>query len=235
MIDGATRTQLSKNWNAVTDEVQQATVAAGRPAGSTKIVGVTKYVGAETTLALAEAGCYDLGESRPQLLWQKVDEVAFPPQVQWHLIGHVQRNKLRRSLSLDPIIHSVDSGRLLIAIAEEAAAQQRTATVLVEVNISGEAAKTGLAPEQVETLLTQLPRNGVVVVGLMAMAGWGIEASEARSQFAETRRLRDDLQSRLGVCLPELSMGMSGDFIEAIAAGATMVRIGSRLFEGLPT
>ncbi|GAA5504852.1 YggS family pyridoxal phosphate-dependent enzyme [Novipirellula caenicola] len=240
MMDSDSQTRLAENWRAVQQDVQAAVTAANRPDDSVTIIGVTKYVDAETTLALVNAGCRVLGENRPQVLWKKNEEVAFPDDVQWHLIGHLQRNKLRRSLPFRPMIHSVDSPRLLTAIVEEAAAQQIPTKVLLEVNISGEEAKTGLKPQElrpmIESHLGSSESGEVEIVGLMAMAGWGTDADAARQQFAATRQLRDELQQQTGVALPELSMGMSGDFAAAIAEGATMVRIGSRLFEGfLPT
>ena len=183
--------------------------------------------------ALVEAGCTHLGESRPQSLWQKAESLDAERELQWHLIGHLQTNKVRRLLKYRPLIQSVDSARLLDCIADESISQGLTTSVLLELNISSEASKTGLAPEAAEQLIEQLPRPGIAVLGLMAMAGWGTDSSEARRQFERTRQLRDDWRSRYGVELAELSMGMSGDYREAIAAGATMVRIGSRLFEGV--
>lgn len=149
------------------------------------------------------------------------------------MIGHLQRNKIRRTLRCDPVVHSVDSQRVLEAIADEAVLRDYQADVLLEVNISGDQAKTGFAPEGLGRVLANLPSSGVRVLGLMAMAGWGTDPDDARRQFAKTRQLRDELASVTGCELPELSMGMSGDFVAAIAEGATMVRIGSRLFEGV--
>jgi len=232
MIEWAKKTRLLQNWQSVKSEVAAAAVSANRDPSAVQIIGVSKYVDAEATLALFEAGCHQLGENRPQLLWKKNEEIAFPNDVKWHLIGHLQRNKLRRSLPLEPMIHSIDSPRLLTAIADEAVLQNRVIKALIEVNISGDETKTGLSPEQVHRLLLDRPKQGVQMIGMMAMAGWGTEREEARTQFAMTRQLRDDLQSKLGIPLPELSMGMSSDFAQAIAEGATMVRIGSRLFEG---
>ncbi|WP_372721927.1 YggS family pyridoxal phosphate-dependent enzyme [Novipirellula sp.] len=237
MIDPSSQARLAENWQAVQHDVDAATMAVDRPAGSVTIIGVTKYVDAEMTLGLVNAGCRVLGENRPQVLWKKNEEVVFPDDVQWHLIGHLQRNKLRRSLPFHPMIHSVDSPRLLAAIVEEATAQQIPTQVLLEVNISGEEAKTGLKPKElrpmIESHLGSNDTNAVEIVGLMAMAGWGTDADAARQQFAATRELREQLTQQTGATLPELSMGMSGDFAAAIAEGATMVRIGSRLFEGL--
>jgi hypothetical protein len=185
------------------------------------------------TQALIDVGCRDLGESRPQSLWQKAEQIGRAAMINWHLIGHLQTNKVRRLLRQRPVIHSIDSPHLIQCVADESIAQGLTTSVLLEVNISGDAAKTGLTPDSAEQLLDQLPVAGVNVVGLMAMAGWGTDPNKARQQFERTRELRDRWQQRFGIALPELSMGMSGDFAEAIAAGSTMVRIGSRLFEGI--
>ncbi len=232
MTDSATADRIRENWHCVQDDVQQAARAHSRPADAVQIVGVSKYVDTATTAMLIDAGCHCLGESRPQVLWQKAEQLM-DQEVAWHLIGHLQRNKVRRLLKCGPCIESVDSQRLLQAIADESLAQGRVTRVLLEVNISGDEAKTGLLPAELPGLLESLPSQGVQLDGLMAMAGWGTAPAEARKQFAETRLLRDRLTDQTGVPLPHLSMGMSGDFREAIAEGATIVRIGSRLFEGV--
>lgn len=214
-------------------EVQEAARHAGRAPDSVQVIGVSKYVDAKMTAALVSAGCDNLGESRPQSLWQKAEEFGEAVDVRWHMIGHLQRNKVRRLLRHRPLVHSIDSERILRSIAEEAASQSQSIDVLLEVNISGDQAKTGLDPRAVVELMRVLPEQGVKVRGLMAMAGWGTDRSDARHQFEQTRELRDRVEQATGCSLPELSMGMSGDFREAIEAGATMVRIGSRLFEGV--
>ena len=187
-------------------------------------------------LELAAAGCTDLGESRPQELWHKAGELASASgahAIRWHLVGHLQRNKIRRTLPLVSLIHSVDSLRLLEAI--DAEWQTLTASsnkppkpvrILLEVNTSGEAAKHGLAPDEVEPLLaaaTRFPR--VEICGLMTMAALEGGPAVAARNFATLRQLADRLR------LKERSMGMSGDFEAAIAEGATIVRIGSALWE----
>ncbi len=231
--------RIADNWQAVLDDVQQAARAAGRDRADIQIVGVTKYVGVEATAALLAAGCHQLGESRPQQLWQKAEAAELGASVHWHLIGHLQTNKVRRTLQYRPTIHSVDSSRLLRAIDTEAAARQIEVPVLLEVNVSGDASKTGLPADVLEPMLAEHRRGresgaaGAQLRGLMAMAGWGSSAPEARRQFAQLRQLRDHLQRQTGIAFPELSMGMSGDFVEAIAEGATLVRIGSRLFAGV--
>jgi pyridoxal phosphate enzyme (YggS family) len=231
-MDETKRQRLQTNWQQVNDEVQRAIDRAGRDPASVKIVGVSKYVDAELTQALVDVGCHDLGESRPQSLWEKSASVSHP-DIRWHLIGHLQRNKIRRTLPSVSLIHSVDSPRLLDALAKEAESQHRVVDALLELNISGDASKTGLLPDQLSPLLAALPITGVRIRGLMAMSGWGTDPGGARQQFAAARCYRDQLQEKFGQPLPELSMGMSGDFAAAIAEGATIVRIGSRLFEGV--
>ena len=233
MIDAEKRERLRHNWQRVVEQVHRAAAASGRSPEAVRIVGVAKYVDADTTAALYQAGCHDLGESRPQVLWQKADSGSIPSEARWHLVGHLQRNKIRRTLRLGPMIHSIDSQRLLEAVAEEAQRQELEVEALLDVNISGESAKTGMEAEELPQVLQRLPAAGVRVVGLMAMAGWNVPAAEARQQFADVRTLRDRLTQQTGCALPELSMGMSGDFAEAIAEGATIVRIGSRLFDGV--
>jgi pyridoxal phosphate enzyme (YggS family) len=234
MIDLHQRERLQHNWQLVRQEVEAAAAEHGREADEITIVAVSKYVDADTTLALIEAGCSDLGESRPQSLWEKAESLqSHPGDVRWHLIGHLQRNKVRRTLRHQPVIHSIDSERLLATVADEAVAQNQNSTVFLEVNISGDAAKTGFDPEHLPGVLERVPSAGVRVVGLMAMAGRGTSSDKARRQFEQLRELRDRLASGSAQPLAELSMGMSNDFREAIAAGATVVRIGSRLFEGV--
>lgn len=236
-MDAELQARLAENWHAVESAVADAAIAARRDPSSVTIIGVTKYVDADVTAGLVAAGCKNLGENRPQVLWQKaesglIDGAADAP-VQWHVIGHLQRNKLRRTMRHRPMIHSVDSDRLLAAISDQASEAGFTADVLLEINIGDEDAKTGLSRTDLESLLGDLPRPSVNVVGIMAMASLGSDSSQARRQFAETRALRDELQTKFGIALPHLSMGMSGDFVEAIAEGATMVRIGSRLYDGV--
>jgi pyridoxal phosphate enzyme (YggS family) len=233
------------NFRRVQQRVAAAAESVGRRRDEITIVGITKYVSAREAAELAAAGCTELGESRPQELWKKALDLkragASPPpalpSIRWHLVGHLQRNKVARTLPLVSLIHSVDSQRLLAAIYEARKAQDDSGPpvdVLLEVNTSGEAAKHGLAPNEVEPLLAiaeKCPR--VAIRGLMTMATLeGGEAAAARN-FASLRELRDRLKrnSRPGGNLDELSMGMSGDFEVAIKEGATIVRIGSLLWE----
>jgi pyridoxal phosphate enzyme (YggS family) len=241
---------IADNLQRVRERIARAAESAGRRAEEITLVGVTKYVGPAAAADLVAAGCRDLGESRPQELWNKFDALAPVAaslrdayvgdtglqELRWHLIGHLQRSKVRRTLPLVTLIHSIDSERLLGAIDEARAAEDVTSPInmLLEINTSGESAKHGLAPDEVEPVLAAAPQYPRVAIrGLMTMAAVeGGEAVAARN-FAALRELHDRLKPLAPPCvhLDELSMGMSGDFETAIREGATIVRIGSLLWE----
>jgi hypothetical protein len=229
-----------QNLAGVRDRVAEACRSAGREPGDVRLIGVTKYVSTASTRMLLEAGCLDLAESRPQSLWAKAEALADDALApRWHLIGHLQRNKIRRTLPLVSLLHSLDSLRLLEAIEVEAAASGRVCEALVEVNLAGDPGRTGVMEADVAAVLEAATRaRDVRVLGLMGMAAVpdGQDSGvAARRQFARLRELRDELAGRLPTAtgLRELSMGMSGDFVEAILEGSTLVRIGSALWEGV--
>lgn len=217
-----------------------AAARSSRPPESVKLVAVTKYIEVSVIRELVAADCRDLGESRPQELWAKAAELS-DPSITWHLIGHLQRNKIDRTLPLVSLIHSADSLRLITAIDQAATVLDRVIPVLLEVNISGDRTKHGFTPDEMESRLVDIVGfDRVQVRGLMAMAGREGDPDSARRDFVRLRELRDQLRRKLpdGMSLDELSMGMSGDFEAAVEEGATIVRIGSALFEGvgnLPT
>jgi pyridoxal phosphate enzyme (YggS family) len=213
-------------------------VGAGRRgprADEITLVAVTKYVGEPAIRALVEAGCQVLGESRPQQLWDRAKQLADLP-IEWHLVGHLQRNKVRRTV---PVIHWLDSADSLALIAEvdrRAAELGRPIPMLLEVNVSGEAAKHGFEPAALGPCLDALAQfRHVEIRGLMCMASLEGGLDAARRDFAALRQLRDRLRANCPemIRLDELSMGMSGDFEVAIEEGATIVRVGSALFEGV--
>jgi PLP dependent protein len=229
------RATIAANLQRVRDQIADAAQRAGRRPAEITLLGVTKYVDAAAARALFDAGCHDLGESRPQSLWEKGEALSGLP-VRWHLIGHLQRNKVKRTLPHVALFHSGDSLRLLEAVDAEAAMLGHTIEALLEVNISGDAAKHGFSPDELRSSLPQIARfANVNVRGLMTMAALEGGPERARRDFAALRVLRDDLQPQCppAIELRELSMGMSGDFVEAIQEGATLVRIGSALWEGV--
>lgn len=227
--------QLTDNLSRVRERIAAAAESSGRSPREITLVAVTKYVDADVSAALFHAGCPILAESRPQQLWEKA-ELPDCAGVRWHLVGHLQRNKVARTLTLVEMIHSVDSLRLLREIDKQAHQLDRRARVLLEVNCSGDQAKHGFSPDELKQVVEQLAEfSRVEVSGLMTMAALGGGPEIAGKNFALLRQLRQQVQTCCPptVKLNELSMGMSQDFEVAIREGATMVRIGSILFEGL--
>src|SRR5690606_23394346 len=150
--------------------IERACERAGRPASSVTLVAVTKYVDAAITRKLARLGCLDLAESRPQQLWAKAEQLADMP-IRWHLVGHLQRNKARRTVPLVHLLHSGDSERLLNELNQVAATAGRVLPVLLEVNVSGDASKHGFAPDEMESAFERLVElEHIALRGLMTMA-----------------------------------------------------------------
>lgn len=227
--------QIAENLTRIRQQVAEAAERSGRTAAEVTLIGVTKYVDLELTRSVLTAGCHDLGESRPQQLWSKAERMT-DASVRWHLIGHLQRNKLARVMPHVHLLHSLDSLRLATEISAWATQRQHIARVLLEVNISGDDAKHGFAPGEAAAALELLQSQaGLEVCGLMTMASLQGGPPAARRDFAALRALRDQLRRQVagGLSLPELSMGMSDDFVAAIEEGATCVRIGSALFAGV--
>lgn len=240
------RRRIVENLGAVRDRIAAAAARSGRKAEQVRLIAVTKSAILEEIRVLVEAGCHDLGESRPQQLWARAESLRELPLC-WHLIGHLQRNKVRPTIPLVTLIHSADSERLLVALDEAWRASlgpvaaddphRHRLPVLVEVNVSGEQAKHGFRPAEVEAGLARWAAlEHLEIRGLMCMAGLEGNLDDARREFAALRELRNRLQDEApdSMRLEELSMGMSGDFEAAIEEGATLVRIGSALFEGGP-
>lgn len=228
------RQKIGENLKRIREQIEAAAERSGRSSESVSVVAVTKYAENEWVQALFDLGHRALGESRPQHLARRADE--FPTEIEWHLIGHLQRNKVDLVLPITTQIHSVDSLRLLRKISDSATKAGRTQSVLLEVNVSGEEAKDGLAPMTLREQWSEFRKLPAVQIdGLMTMAPRGDDPDSTRSVFRGLRELRNELaEASGGECpLPELSMGMSGDFAVAIEEGATLVRIGSSLYEGL--
>jgi pyridoxal phosphate enzyme (YggS family) len=229
--------KIQENYREVLRQVTSAAQATGRNPGDIRVVAVTKYVGIADAMALVDGGCLDLGESRPQSIWEKA--AAAPATVRWHLIGHLQRNKVRRTLPQIHLLHSLDSMRLTEELAKEASSLDMSIGVLLEIQIAQDASKTGMAPEDAAAWLERYVaderfRNRVQLQGLMGMSSLGADVSQVRREFASLRTWMETWNQRYALAMTELSMGMSQDFEAAIAEGSTMLRIGSRLFEGLP-
>lgn len=228
--------RLAENLTELKQRIKDAANQAGRLPSEIQLIGVTKYVDAEATRDLVGAGCKNLGESRPQVFREKQERLS-DLDVNWHLIGHLQRNKIKFVLPHVSLIHSVDSMRLIEALEESAAKLERQIHLLLEVNISGEAAKHGFSQTEIVPALDWISKSKWLNVdGMMGMSRLGGTEDDAKREFENLRRLQSSLAPKFTgsrVRLKELSMGMTGDFEIAIAAGSTMVRIGSALFEGV--
>jgi len=231
-------TTLAANLRAVAEQCAAAARRAGRDAAAVRIVAVTKSVGAAVAAEIARLGALDLGENRADHLEAKAAELAAAGiEPRWHFVGHLQRNKARAVVRRAHLVHSVDSVRLLETIDRLAGEEGLVLDVLAQVKLADEATKSGLDPRELAGFLRRgRDAQHARVVGLMAMAPLERDpregADRARDVFrrcaALAREHRDAFPGE-----PELSMGMSDDFEIAIEEGATLVRIGSRLFEGL--
>ena len=214
--------------------IDAACARVGRDPSGVEIVAVTKTHGAEVVKEAWDAGLGIVGENKVQeAAWKRPASVMGP---QWHLIGHLQTNKVRHALELFDFIHSVDSAKLaerINFIADDVGARPH---VLLEVNVSGEKSKSGMRPEEVKPTLERISREcpRITVEGLMTMAPFSDDTEEAMPFFRRLRELLDSLQDELGVGLPRLSMGMSGDYEVAVEEGATWVRLGTVLFGERP-
>jgi pyridoxal phosphate enzyme (YggS family) len=225
---------LRRNLDAVEARLAAACRRSGRRREDVTLIAVTKTVSVEVAARLPALGVCNLGESRPQELWRKA--ALLPLTVNWHLIGHLQRNKVPRTLPLVRWVHSVDSLRLLAALEEEAGHQKRLLDILLEVNMTHDPARHGFAPEEVPALVPHLlSLRHLQARGLMTMAAYEDNPEDCRSTFAGLHGLRDRLRTEMGSQAPlgDLSMGMSNDFEIAVEEGATLVRLGTVLFEGL--
>ncbi|MCK6549702.1 YggS family pyridoxal phosphate-dependent enzyme [Myxococcota bacterium] len=221
--------EVAENLGRVRAAIADACARAGRRVDEVQLVAVSKKQPIERVRAAYDAGQRHFGENYVQELVERVG--ALPADATWHLIGHVQTNKAKRAIAA-AVIHTIDSEKLARAIAKAVAEQGGgPKDVLVEVNTGAEEAKAGVAPEALDALfdvLAALPE--LSVRGLMCIP----PVDDTRPHFARLRALRDALAARRGIALPELSMGMSGDFADAIAEGATIVRVGTAIFGERP-
>jgi len=218
---------LVSNYKKVMSDITAAARKVGRSPGNVKLVAVTKTVGAAEVQHAITLGIKDFGENRVQDAAEKVEQF---PAVNWHFIGHLQSNKVKNVLPVYSLIHSLDRLSLADALQSRAESLDQDVNVLIQVNVSGELSKFGLPPAKLPAFLMKLySYNRIKVRGLMTMAPFVDDPEEARPYFKHLRQLRDR-HSKPGVELPELSMGMTNDFMIAVEEGATIVRIGSALF-----
>lgn len=216
---------LKGNLDAVRDRIEAATERSGRSAGSVTLVAVSKTWPGENVQAAIDAGATTLGENRIQEAQAKIPGLSGDPT--WHLVGHLQRNKAKAAVELFDVVQSVDSVRLASALSRHASESGRDLSVLVQVNTSHEGSKSGFEPEETHDAVSEVAElPGLRVAGLMTIATFTGDEAEVRRCFKVLRKLKDGLPTKV----PELSMGMTGDFEAAIEEGATVVRIGTAIF-----
>ena len=229
--------RLAKNLQIVRQEMADACKKAGKTPADVTLVAVTKTVSQQTCNELVRLGCLDLAENRPQVLWEK--SASVDPQVRWHFIGHLQRNKSPRTVPLLDTMHALDSLRLAEQMAKDSVPEKnlggKKLRVLLELNITQDKTKTGLSPTEAQGVLekylaTPLWQERLDLCGLMGMSSLQGDIAQTHREFESIRLLRDRWQDVYQIRLPELSMGMSDDFQIAIQEGSTLVRIGSRLY-----
>jgi len=220
---------IAENLERVREQIASAAASSGRSADDVELVAITKTHPVEKVHEAVEAGQTLFGESRVQEARAKIPELS--SNIRWHFVGHLQKNKVRHALPLFEMIHSVDSLALaqdMNRIAEEEGLYPR---VLLEVNVAGEGSKFGFAPhdlrEQMEALLGL---SRLSIEGLMCIPPLAGESEDSRKSFVQVRELRDSLEKEFNMKLPQLSMGMTQDFLIGIDEGATLVRVGTAIF-----
>lgn len=235
--------QIAENLEAISRRIAAAARAVARPPEAVRLVAVTKGVAVDAIREAVQAGHRIFGENRVQEAAPKIEALTSgtgepgdpseaEPQQTWHLIGHLQTNKVRRAVGLFDLIHSVDSERLARAIEAEAARQGRHQAVLLQVNVAGESQKSGVPSADLPALaLAAAGLHHLEVRGLMTIPPLGEAAEASRPYFRRLRELAREVTRQIpALTMEELSMGMSADFEVAIEEGATLVRVGAAIF-----
>lgn len=224
---------LADRLHAVRDAVDTATVRSGRLTGDVRLIAVSKTHPADVIRAAAGFGQRDFAESRVQEALPRIETLA-ALDLDWHFIGHLQANKAKFIPGRFAWLHSLDSVESATRLENLLTAQDALLNTLIEVNLTGDPQRHGVAPDKLMVLIESLGHlqlKRLHLRGLMGMAPWPASEADQRTAFARLRALRDDCSQRLGLeGFTELSMGMSDDYIPAILEGATMVRVGTGIF-----
>ena len=222
---------VCENYRVVEEKVENACKRAGRNREEVTLIAVSKTKPVSMIEELLPLGVRDFGENKVQELTAKEEEL--PKDIHWHMIGHLQRNKVKYVVDKDCMIHSVDSLRLAQEISKEAVKHDLVMPVLVEVNVAGEESKFGVSVEEAPSLVEEISKlPGIHVNGLMTIAPYVEDPEENRSVFRNLRKLSVDIGEKNfdNVTMNVLSMGMTGDYEVAIEEGATHVRVGTGIF-----
>lgn len=223
--------RIEENLRTVKARMEQACEKSGRAAGDVKLIAVSKTKPVSMLREAYDLGCRDFGENKVQELVEKYEQL--PKDIRWHMIGHLQRNKVKYIVDKVCMIHSVDSLRLAEEISREAVKHNVTVSVLVEVNVAGEESKFGVTAQETLPLVEQIAKlPNIVVKGLMTIAPYVENPSENRLYFEKLKQIYVDIiQKNIdNVSMEELSMGMTGDYEVAVEEGATYIRVGTGIF-----
>ena len=223
---------LKENLEQVEQNIERACKKAGRARSEVTLIAVSKTKPVEMIQEIYDAGCRDFGENKVQELCEKIEQL--PNDIKWHMIGHLQRNKVKYIIDNHvSLIHSVDSYRLAEEINIQAKKKNVIVPILVEVNIAMEESKFGISPEDAIALVEQIAElKNVKIEGLMTIAPYVVDAEENRLYFRKIKQLSVDIGNKNidNVSMKILSMGMTGDYMVAIEEGATLVRVGTGIF-----
>ena len=222
---------LSENLKEVQDNIEEAILRCGRNKDDVTLIAVSKTKPVSMIQEVYDLGVRDFGENRVQEILEKYDQL--PKDIRWHLIGHLQTNKVKYIIDKVCLIHSVDSYKLACEISKEAVKHSVTANILIEVNVAGEESKFGVSPDEVEDLIKEIAKlPGICIKGLMTVAPYVVDSEENRRFFVKMKQLVVDISRKSidNVCMDYLSMGMSGDYTVAVEEGSTMVRVGTSIF-----
>lgn len=223
--------QIAENLEQVEEKINSACKKAGRSRGSVTLIAVSKTKPLSMLQEAYEYGCRDFGENKVQELVDKYEQM--PKDIRWHMIGHLQRNKVKYIVDKVSLIHSVDSLRLAEEISKEAQKRKLTVSILIEVNIAGEETKFGTAGEQALALVESISKlPSIKIEGLMTIAPYVEEAEKNRQYFTALRQLSVDIMQKNidNVNMNILSMGMTGDYEVAVEEGAVCIRVGTGIF-----
>ena len=221
---------FADNLKTIQERIDAALLRAGRKPGDARLLAVSKTFGPEAVAEALQAGQNAFGENKVQEALDKIERVP-DDRIEWHFIGHLQKNKVKYIPGRFALVHSIASLSLALKLDAECVKHGSVIPVLIQVNVSGEASKFGAAPESVGEILQGVRDcRGIRVEGLMTLPPFDPDAEKARPHFKRLRELRDTLNAELGLDLKHLSMGMSHDFEVAVEEGATWVRVGTALF-----
>ncbi|MHC5269049.1 YggS family pyridoxal phosphate-dependent enzyme [Enterococcus sp. LJL98] len=222
---------ISENLLRVRQEIQNSCALVSRQPEEVKLIAVTKSVDSQAMKELHQQGINDFAENRTDVFLEKYEQFKDDPTIKWHFIGHLQRRKVKQVINQMDYFHALESLKLAQEIQKRAT---KTISCFVEVNVSGEASKMGISPDELLTFIQALqPYDKIKVIGLMTMAPYESDEAEQFAIFSKLRSLQQEVVALQAPAAPcqELSMGMSNDFSVAIQAGATSIRVGSALFQ----